>query len=135
MFYKYEQDTGRFAFGFNMDNPDGEITDENHAALFLSQVQGKEIVKGPGGGPIASDPAPVSEEMKARIDEANEKIKLNNLMIETFPLLLQYVTGDDSEVDKEALKEQLKPIAKQIAEHTEAIARTAAQKTTAEASK
>jgi len=63
MYAKYIEADGRFAFA-EYDNGGIEITDDHHAALMQAQVEGKVIVPGDDGKPIAVDqPAPTPTQL------------------------------------------------------------------------
>ena len=55
MYAKWIEEDGRFAFELT-DNGGIEISDEDHAVLFESRLDGKIIGKGPDGRPQLQDP-------------------------------------------------------------------------------
>lgn len=57
MYAKWIEEDQRYAFAFE-DNGGVEISDDEHAALFLGQSEGRRIVAGADGRPALVDPSP-----------------------------------------------------------------------------
>lgn len=65
MFATWNDADQRFAFSVGaVDKTSVEVTDEEYAALFDAQAQGKQIVRGQDGAPVAADPAPTWAEVQ-----------------------------------------------------------------------